>query len=314
MKIAIGPILYHWPAKQIHHFYESLRGRVETFYLGETVCSRRREMRPEDWIGLGQELAEEGHEVVLSTLSLVVARSEAAVVRRLCDNGELRIEANDYTAVSELERRGLPFVAGPTLNLYSGRALRAIQRAGAVRWVPPMELPGASLRGVLAELETLGGAPIETEVFAYGRQPLAFSARCFTARHYDRPKDDCGLVCAYHPEGMPITTRAGERFLAINGIQTQSWCCVNLLPWVPEMQQMGVSAVRLSPRPVPMAGVVDAFRAAIAGEPASLDEPAPEEQCDGYWRGEAGYKRQGLATGIVEPSSSTYPALKGGAW
>ncbi len=302
MKIAIGPLLYHWSGEEIRRFYDSLRGQVDTFYLGETVCSRRREMRAEDWIGLGRELAEEGHEVVLSTLSLVVARSEAAVVRRLCDNGELRVEANDYTAVSELEARKLPFVAGPTLNIYSGRALRAIQRAGAVRWVPPIEMPGASLRGVLEELAELGGGPVETEVFAYGRQPLAFSARCFTARHYDRPKDDCGLVCAHHPEGMPVTTRAGERFLAINGIQTQSWCCANLIPAIPQMQEMGVAAVRLSPRPCAMDEVVAAFRTAIDGEPVTLTEPDPEQQCDGYWWGDAGYKRKALGTDTAEAS------------
>ncbi|MCC3752012.1 MAG: U32 family peptidase [Halorhodospira halophila] len=300
MKIAIGPILYHWPAADIRRFYDGLRGRVDTFYLGETVCGRRRELRPEEWIGLGRELAEEGHEVVLSTLSLVEARSEASVVRRLCDNGELRVEANDFTAVSELERCGLPFVAGPTLNLYSGRALRAMQRAGAVRWVPPMELPGDSLRGVLGELTELGGEAMETEVFAYGRQPLAFSARCFSARHYDRPKDDCGFVCGHHPEGLPVTTRAGEPFLVINGIQTQSWGCANLLPAIPDMQQMGVSAVRLSPRPGAMDQVVAAFRSAIAGEPATLHEPEPGQQCDGYWWGEAGHTRKAPEPGMAE--------------
>ena len=291
MKIAIGPILYYWRSAEVRDFYDRIRGLADTLYLGETVCGRRREMRPEDWIGLGRELAEEGHEVVLSTLSLVEARSEAAQVRRLCDNGEMRVEANDYTAVYHLESHGIPFVAGPMLNIYSGRALRAMQRLGAFRWVPPVELPGASLRGVLAELVELGGGPIETEVFAYGRQPLAFSARCFTARHYDRPKDDCGYVCGEHPEGLPVTTRAGEPFLAINGVQTQSWGCANLLPAIPDMQQMGIERVRLSPRPGDMAEVVRAFRAAIAGERVTLEEPPREQQCDGYWWGEAGHSQ-----------------------
>ncbi len=294
MKIAIGPILYYWGADEIRRFYDHLRGRVDAFYLGETVCGRRREMRAEDWIGLGRELSEEGHEVILSTLSLVEARSEASQVRRLCDNGEMLVEANDFTAVYYLEGERVPFVAGPTLNIYSGRALRAMQRLGAVRWVPPMELPGESLRGILADLEDLGDASMETEVFAYGRQPLAFSARCFTARHYDRTKDDCGLVCGEHPEGLPVTTRAGEPFLAINGVQTQSWGCANLLPAVPSMQDMGVSRLRLSPRPVDMAPVVGAFYRAIAGESVRLEEPEAARQCDGYWWGDAGQARSAL--------------------
>src|SRR3546814_4678787 len=41
---------------------------------------------------------------------------------------------------------------------------------------------------------------METEVFAYGRMPLAFSARCFTARHRNIPKDNCQYVCMDHPD------------------------------------------------------------------------------------------------------------------
>ncbi|MBK1727592.1 U32 family peptidase [Halorhodospira neutriphila] len=300
MKIAIGPILYYWPAAEIRRFYDALRGQVDTFYLGETVCGRRREMGPQEWIGLGRELAEEGHEVVLSALGVVEARSEAAQVRRLCDNGEFLVEANDYTAVNALEERGLPFVAGPTLNLYSGRALQAASAAGAVRWVPPVELSGAALEGVLGEYAGLDAGPMETEVFAYGRMPLAFSARCFTARHHGRTKDDCGYVCGHYPEGLPVTTRAGEPFLAINGIQTQSYRCANLLAMVPQMQAMGVSRLRLSPRPEGMAEAVAAFRAAVRGEPASLAEPPPERQCDGYWWGGPGHEQRATTTGTAE--------------
>ncbi|MBK1734002.1 U32 family peptidase [Halorhodospira abdelmalekii] len=290
MKISIGPIQYYWSKTQVEQFYVSLRNQVDTFYLGETVCGRRREMTASDWIGLGKELAAEGHEVVLSTLCLVEARSEAAQVRRLCENGELRVEANDFTAISFLEAADLPFVAGPTLNVYSGSTLRTLQGLGAVRWVPPVELPGRALAELLGEYAELGDAPaIETEVFAYGRLPLAFSARCFTARHYQRPKDDCEFVCRHHPEGLEVTTRAGQHFLTINGIQAQSFGCVNLLSALPEMQQMGVGRVRLSPRPEGMSEVVAAFRAAIRGEPSvALTEPAPERQCDGYWWGGAG--------------------------
>lgn len=289
MKISIGPIQYYWSKEQISDFYARLRGKVDTFYLGETVCGRRREMGPEEWIGLGRELAEEGHEVVLSALSLVEARSEASQVRRLCDNGEFMVEANDFTAISFLEANRIPFVAGPTLNIYSGQALRAMSNLGARRWVPPMELPGATLRQVLAEYAELSAEPLETEVFAYGRMPLAFSARCFTARHYNRGKDDCEYVCKHHPEGLPVTTRDGERFLTINGVQAQSYGCLNLLPAIGEMQQMGVSALRLSPRPIPMTEVVAAFQAGIRGERVELTEPQPDMQCNGYWWGAPGH-------------------------
>jgi len=41
---------------------------------------------------------------------------------------------------------------------------------------------------VIAELGGPGRAP-DVELFAYGRMPLAYSARCFTARAHGRTKD-----------------------------------------------------------------------------------------------------------------------------
>jgi hypothetical protein len=85
-------------------------------------------------------------------------------------------------------------------------------------------------------------------VFAYGRMPLAFSARCFTARHYNLPKDDCGFRCIEHPDGQLLQTREKESFLVINGIQTQSARVHNLIGDIP----------RCAPRrghPAPVAAV-----------------------------------------------------------
>jgi collagenase-like PrtC family protease len=57
----------------------------------------------------------------------------------------------------------------------------------------------------------------ETEVFAYGRLPLAFSARCFTARHYSLQKDDCRFRCLDQPGGERVRTLEGDSFLTPNG-------------------------------------------------------------------------------------------------
>ena len=48
-----------------------------------------------------------------------------------------------------------------------------------------------------------------TEAWAFGRLPLAFSARCFTARHHHLNKDDCGFRCLEDPDGL---------LLAIGGV------------------------------------------------------------------------------------------------
>ena len=55
---------------------------------------------------------------------------------------------------------------------------------------------------------------MQTEVFGFGRMPLAFSARCFTARHQPA-KDDCRFSCIDHPDGS-LLLRASKR---ISGAQ-----------------------------------------------------------------------------------------------
>src|SRR5690606_11625587 len=101
---------------------------------------------------------------------------------------------------------GRPFVAGPHLNVYNEATLRLIARHGARRWVAPVELPLA----IVAALAELRPPKLEVEMFSYGRLPLAFSARCFTARAERRAKDDCQFVCAEHPDGSTIYSRDGQ--------------------------------------------------------------------------------------------------------
>ena len=50
----------------------------------------------------------------------------------------------------------------------------------------PVELSRTTLREMLDALPE----GVETEIFAYGRMPLTLSARCFTARSHNLPKDD----------------------------------------------------------------------------------------------------------------------------
>src|SRR5512143_3995676 len=134
-------------------------------------------------------------------------------------------------------------------------------------------------------------AGIETEVFAYGRLPLAYSARCFSARHYNLPKDDCQFRCLDHPDGLALATREGEPFLTLNGIQTQSAGVYNLIGELPALRELGVASLRLSPQSRHMGRVVEAFSAALAGEGNAAEKLArvvPGPAVDGYWHGRAG--------------------------
>ena len=132
-------------------------------------------------------------------------------------------------AVQLMSERKLPFVGGPALNsLQRPRP----GRVGGQRH-EPLGAAGGSLRQADQERPRAtagtGRALPEIEIFAYGHLPLAYSARCFTARAENRPKDDCQFCCQNYPEGIPLLSQEGEALFTINGIQTMSASVSNLL-------------------------------------------------------------------------------------
>lgn len=292
MKISLGPIQYYWPRATVFAFYEALAdSAVDIVHLGEAVCSRRHELRLPDWLAVAELLQQAGKQVVLSTQVLIESHSDLGAMRRVAANGRFLVEANDMGAVHCMS--GQPFVAGPHLNLYSAQSLAIVARLGAMRWVMPLEMSRTGLAALLAERP----AGIETEVFAYGRLPLAFSARCFTARQRNLPKDDCRFSCIEHPDGLLMQTREKEAFLVLNGIQTQSALVYNLVGELATMRAMGVDVLRLSPQSTHMPDIVALVRAALDGVIAAADAAAhmaplmPAEACDGFWHGRPGLER-----------------------
>jgi len=287
MKLSLGPLQYFWPRERTLAFYrEAIRWPVDIVYLGETVCSKRRELRTADWLALAEELAASGKQIVLSTLALIEAESELSVLDRQISHGGFWIEANDLSAVQLCREKGRPFVAGPSLNVYNHRALAMLAEDGLHRWVPGVE-QGRTLIGELKDAFVAdGGAMPELEVIAWGRLPLSYSARCFTARALDVPKDQCGFRCIDYPDGMPLATREGRPFLRINGISVQGEEVTDLGPELPELRALGVDILRLYPQAEGMEAVVRHFDAAREG----AEIPARIGERNGYWHGEPGMR------------------------
>ncbi|HMN56376.1 MAG TPA: U32 family peptidase [Ottowia sp.] len=290
MKLALGPLQYYWHRDTVFEFYQQMaETAVDIVYLGEAVCSRRHELKQSDWLDIARMLRGAGKQAVLSTMVLLESTADVADMHKIVRDEEFLVEANDMGAVHKLAGKR-PFVAGPQLNVFNADTLAWMAGLGATRWVMPLEMRQSDLAALLRSRP----AGLETEVFAYGRMPLAFSARCFTARHYNLPKDDCGFRCIEHPDGQLLHTREKASFLVINGIQTQSARVHNLIQDIPSLRAAGVDILRLSPQSRHMAQIVAAFDSARRigqAEPDALQAMRPfmpDAPCNGYWHGKPG--------------------------
>ena len=268
MRLTLGPVLYNWSADQWTDFHARIADEapVERVVLGEVVCSKRlafyRDRIPE----AVERLQRGGKEVVLASLGLVTLRRERKMLAELAASG-LPVEVNDLTMLRYLEP-GTPFTVGPLVNVYNEGTLGFLAGRGATTVCLPPELGIASVATLAAAGARLG---VGIEVWAYGRLPLAISARCYHARLAGLARDSCRFVCDADPDGLAVETLDGQPFLAVNGVQTLSQSWANLAGDLDRLGGAGVGALRLSPHTGDMVQVARLFRAA-ADERIGPDE------------------------------------------
>jgi collagenase-like PrtC family protease len=290
MKLALGPVLYYWNRDTMFDFYDQMADApVDIIYLGETVCSRRHLLRLQDYLDVAERLAAAGKEVVIATQALIESEYDVKTLRRIAGNEKFRVEANDMGAVRLLANK-TPFVAGTTLNVFNSQTLDLLAGLGAARWVMPVEMSRAALASVLHQRQS----DSETEVFACGRLPLAYSARCFTARHHNLQKDDCQFKCLDYEDGLALKTREGQPFLTLNGIQTQSALVHNLIGDMDTLQEAGVDVLRVSPQAHHSGEILRLFRECMeqrltpAQALSQIEGLMPAASCNGYWHDKPG--------------------------
>lgn len=295
LELTIGPLQYWWPRAAMLDFYaEMADSPVRTIVLGEVVCSRRNEFKTDDWLALARELAGAGKTVVLATQALVMSEAELRTVRRIAEQDEFAVEAGDASALRMLARSARhPFVLGPHINIYNRAALIEHAALGAGRWVAPLELALDALAHINPPADPVAGpaGAVRTEVFGFGRMPLAFSARCFTARHHHLNKDACEFRCRDDADGLLLRSSEGQPFLVLNGIQTQSAALHCLIDQAAALREAGATSVRLSPCATGFVRVVHLFDKALNQGASARDALAelaglglPGELVAGYSR------------------------------
>jgi len=258
-KLTLGPVLFNWKPERLRDFYFRVadEAEVDTVHLGEVVCSKRSPFTDPLIPEIVERLSAAGKEVVLSSLALVMSEREIAAQRELCQAEGVLIEANDISVAAMMA--GRPFVAGPLLNIYNEGTLAALKGLGAIRACLPAELSANAL-GTLTR-----GAGLEIEVQAFGRLPLAISARCYAARARNLTKDGCQYVCADDPDGMDVETLDEVPFLAVNGTQTMSYHVMDLLGELADLGRAGIGRFRLWPQTYDMVAVASLYRKVLAG-------------------------------------------------
>ncbi len=292
-KIALAAVPYFWSRDAYRAFYDRVADSpANIVYLGETVCSKRRTMKFQDWLEVAAQLSNASKQVVLSTMTLIEAESELKTLSKIARQQDYLIEANDMAAIQIARQHQNAFVAGSAINVYNNRAIDILQRSGMTRWSVPVELGADDIAPLIAHAHQLG---IEVEYQVFGRMALAWSARCFTARHHHLPKDDCQFKCLEDEQGIRIRTQEGDEFAQINGIQTQSAKVSNLLEQWRDLQQAGIDILRIVPVGAEdTLSIIQRLGNLLRGETLdALELRQPYQYCNGYWWQQEGMRYLG---------------------
>ncbi len=259
VRLTLGPVLYLWEPAAWRDFYHRVADEadVDTVVVGEIVCSKRMHFHDALLDKVVDRLLAAGKSVRLASLALVTLERELKLTHRLVKRG-LPIEVSELSAHAAM--RGQTHAVGPLVNVYNSATARVLAKGGATSICLPPELPLDAIRAIAA------GAPeIGFEAFAFGRVPLAISARCAHARIKGNIKDNCKFVCGEDPDGLMVDTLDGQEFLALNGVQTMSSTVQCLLGDVPLLLASGIRSLRLSPQVCDMVAIAALFRAVADG-------------------------------------------------
>jgi collagenase-like PrtC family protease len=93
---------------------------------------------------------------------------------------------------------------------------------GMQRWSVPIEVITPELKSLRETLTPLiSSSCVPFELTVSGHPPLGYSARCFTARHHQRNREECKQICLQNAP-LVISSLEHEPLFRINGTQLTS--------------------------------------------------------------------------------------------
>ncbi|MDN5003566.1 U32 family peptidase [Bradyrhizobium sp. GCM10027634] len=266
MQFSLGPVLYNWAPERWRDFYFRIADEapVDVVSVGEIVCSKRAPFFAEHLPDVLERLERAGKQVLIGSLILVSLRRERRQTEELCATDGALVEVNDLTCLRSI--KGRPHAIGPYVNIYNEASAAFHVQQGATRICLPPELPLSSAAVIAAAVPQA-----LIEMFAFGRVPLAIAGRCYHARLHKLSKDNCRFVCEKDPDGLALKTLDQQDFLTINGVQTLSHACTNLIGDIAGLRAAGIGSLRLSPQDCDMVAVARTFRDVLDGRGSAED-------------------------------------------
>ncbi len=277
VRLNIGPNLFNWQPEIWRDYYFEIADEapIDRVFLGEVICSKRAPLFYPYLDEVVERLEKSGKQIIFSTLAQISSNIDRRLVKQQASRKNSLIEANDISALTYLKNK--EHFIGSYINCYNKNALEFFAKNGAINICLNPEMPKSSILELSKSANKLG---VDLEVQIFGRIGLALSARCYHARAHNRTKDSCKFICDIDADGMDLTTLKGQKFLAINGIQTMSYNYLNLVNEIEELLAMGIRNFRISPHSKGTIKIAKIFRALIDNKISAQEANAKLKKMD----------------------------------
>ncbi len=254
MKISLAPLPLNYNLSTLRQFYEEVASSdfIDRIYLGEVFCSKRL-FSFQSYLEFKEILELAGKEVVFSTYALPTREEDFVQVLPFIEATEV-IEVNNLGFLAFIKKQ-VPhkkFLMGPTCSLYNTHDFEIARDWGSESAVSPFDLLEETVETLLVK----NILPLEVPV--YGRFPLAFSWRCYTALFFSKRQGDCELICRTKTD-LSLKNLEGEVAFVVNGNLIESGRTICLFEQGKKLAELGAAFGRLYAGPGEAARVAELF-------------------------------------------------------